>query len=132
MRRFHSGNSILKRVGGPALIACVLTAAAVVMRATPAVETPAAARGPAPDGMAWIAGGQFWMGSEEPQFRDARPVHPVRVDGFWIDRTEVTNEQFRKFVEASGHVTVAEKAPRAEDFPGAPPENLVAASVVFA
>ena len=71
------------------------------------------------------------MGSEEPQFRDARPVHAVRVDGFWIDRTEVTTEQFAVFVEASGYVTVAEKAPRAEDFPGAPPENLVAGSVVF-
>ena len=81
--------------------------------------------------MAWIPAGEFWMGSDDPQFRDARPVHRVRVAGFWIDRTEVTNAQFEKFIEATGYVTVAEKTPRAEDFPGAPPENLVAGSVVF-
>ena len=86
----------------------------------------------APPGMAWVPGGEFWMGSEEPRFRDAQPVHRVRVGGFWIDKTEVTNAQFAKFVEATGYVTVAEKTPRAEDFPGAPPENLVAGSIVFA
>ena len=48
-----------------------------------------------------------------------------------MDETEVTNEQFAKFVEATGYVTIAERAPRAEDFPGAPPENLVAGAVVF-
>src|SRR5262249_39052120 len=54
------------------------------------------------------------------------------VDGFWMDKTDVTNEQFAKFVKATGYVTVAERKPRAEDFPGAPPENLVAGSIVFA
>jgi formylglycine-generating enzyme required for sulfatase activity len=54
------------------------------------------------------------------------------VDGFWMDRTEVTNEEFEAFVKATGYVTVAERTPRAEDFPGAPPESLVAGSVVFA
>jgi formylglycine-generating enzyme required for sulfatase activity len=53
------------------------------------------------------------------------------VDGFWMDRTEVTNEQFARFVKATGYVTVAEQTPRAEDFPGAPPESLVPGSVVF-
>ncbi len=62
---------------------------------------------------------------------DARPVHPVRVDGFWMDATEVTNAQFAAFVAATGYRTVAERTPKAEDFPGAPPENLVAGSVVF-
>lgn len=62
---------------------------------------------------------------------DTRPIHRVYVDGFWMDKTEVTNEQFGKFVEDTGYVTVAEKTPLAEDFPGAPPENLVAGSVVF-
>jgi len=73
------------------------------------------------------------MGSEEPMMSDdARPVHRVAVDAFWMDATEVTNEQFAKFAEATRYVTVAERTPRAEDFPGAPPENLVAGSVVFA
>jgi formylglycine-generating enzyme required for sulfatase activity len=63
---------------------------------------------------------------------DARPIHRVYVDGFWMDQTEVTNDQFAKFVDATGYVTVAERTPTAEEFPGAPPENLVAGSVVFA
>ena len=62
---------------------------------------------------------------------DARPVHRVYVDGFFIDKTDVTNAEFAKFVKATGYVTIAERKPRAEDYPGAPPENLVAGSVVF-
>jgi formylglycine-generating enzyme len=92
-------------------------------------QTNAAPPGPAPEGMVWIPGGEFWMGAEE--FPDAQPWHRVSVDGFWMDKTEVTNDQFAKFVKATKYVTVAEKAPRVEDFPGAPPENLVAGSVVF-
>jgi len=91
---------------------------------------PATPLGPAPDGMVWIPGGEFWMGADE--FPDAQPWHRVYVDGFWMDKTEVTNEQFEKFVKATGYVTIAERTPRPEDFPGAPPENLVAGSVVFA
>jgi formylglycine-generating enzyme required for sulfatase activity len=87
--------------------------------------------GPAPEGMVWIPGGTFLMGTEEPMMRDARPIHPVTVDGFWMDRTEVTNAQFAAFVAATGYVTVAEKKPEARDFPGVPAENLVAGSVVF-
>ena len=63
---------------------------------------------------------------------DARPIHRVRVDSFWMDRTEVTNRQFASFVSATGHITVAERVPQAEQFPDAPPENLVAGSIVFA
>lgn len=85
----------------------------------------------APAGMVWIPGGEFSMGSSYDAFRDARPVHRVRVEGFWMDETEVTNEQFEAFVKATGYVTVAEIAPRAEEFPDAPKENLVAGSVVF-
>ena len=81
--------------------------------------------------MVWIPGGEFWMGTEHSQMGDSAPVHRVEVAGFWMDRTEVTNAQFAEFVKATGYVTIAEKAPRAEDFPGAPPENLVAGSVVF-
>jgi formylglycine-generating enzyme len=85
--------------------------------------------GSAPEGMVWIPGGEFWMGADE--FPDAQPWHRVLVDGFWMDKTEITNDQFAKFVKATKYMTVAEQAPRAEDFPGAPPENLVAGSVVF-
>ena len=48
---------------------------------------------------------------------DSRPMHRVYVDGFWMDATEVTNEQFARFVKATGYVTVAERTPRPEDFP---------------
>ncbi len=96
----------------------------------------------APEGMVWIPGGEFSMGAADPMgidhndvgmqaTTDSRPIHRVYVDGFWMDKTEVTNEQFAAFVKATGYVTVAERTPRAEDFPGAPPENLVAGSVVF-
>jgi sulfatase modifying factor 1 len=97
---------------------------------------------PAPEGMVWIPGGEFSMGAVDPLGKDAnavgmqattdsRPIHRVFVDGFWMDKTEVTNRQFEAFVKATGYVTVAERKPRAEDFPGVPPENLVAGSVVF-
>jgi len=81
--------------------------------------------------MVWIPPGEFQMGSQHPTMRDGQPVHLVRLNGFWMDETEVTNEQFERFVNATGYVTVAEKAPKAEDFPNAPPENLVAGSVCF-
>ena len=63
--------------------------------------------------------------------RDAQPIHRVYVDGFWMDATEVTNEQFDRFVDATGYVTIAERTPTKEEFPTAPPENLVAGSTVF-
>ena len=63
--------------------------------------------------------------------RDSRPIHRVYVDGFFMDKTDVTNAEFAKFIKATGYVTVAERKPRAENFPGAPPENLVAGGVVF-
>jgi formylglycine-generating enzyme required for sulfatase activity len=81
--------------------------------------------------MVWIPGGAFWMGSDDPHFRDAQPVHRVFVDGFWMDETEVTNEQFARFVRERGYVTVAERRPDAKDYPGVPPDKLVAGSVVF-
>jgi sulfatase modifying factor 1 len=91
----------------------------------------AAAPGPAPEGMVWIPGGVFWRGSDTKSHGDSRPWHLVEVDGFWMDTTPVTNQQFEEFVKATSYVTVAERAPKPEDFPGAPPENLVAGSVVF-
>jgi len=84
----------------------------------------------AADGMMWIAGGTFQMGSAS-FYPEERPVHAVTVNGFWIDQCAVTHEEFARFIEATGYVTIAERAPRAEDFPGAPPENLVPGSMVF-
>ena len=86
---------------------------------------------PAPVGMAWIPGGQFWMGAADDHMTDARPWHRVYIDGYWMDKTEVTNEEFARFVEATAYVTVAERTPRPEDYPQALPEKLVAGSVVF-
>ncbi len=81
--------------------------------------------------MKWIAGGEFLMGSDEPMFQDAQPVHRVAVDGFWIDETEITNAQFDEFVRDTSYITVAERVPKESDYPGAKPEMLVAGSVVF-
>src|SRR4029077_9738900 len=100
-----------------------------------------AAPSPAPEGMVWIPGGEFSMGAatsgegsgEMPMAsNDAKPIHRVRVNGFWMDKTTVTNEQFEKFVKATGYVTIAERTPTKEEFPTASVENLVAGSVVFA
>ena len=84
----------------------------------------------APEGMCWIPGGPFRMGSAT-FYSEERPVHEVTVDGFWIDRFAVTNEQFARFVSESGYVTLAERPPNPKDYPGAPPENLVPGSMVF-
>ncbi|PWT99571.1 MAG: sulfatase-modifying factor protein [Candidatus Melainabacteria bacterium] len=81
--------------------------------------------------MVWIPAGTFWMGCEEDSFIDVQPIHQVHVDGFWLDRTLVTNEQFAKFVHVTGYKTVAERKPDAKDFPGAPAENLVPGALVF-
>ena len=80
--------------------------------------------------MVWIAGGRFVMGSDH-HYPEEAPAHDVTVDGFWIDKYTVTNEQFARFADATGYVTTAERPPRAEDYPGALPEMLRAASVVF-
>jgi len=63
--------------------------------------------------------------------QDAQPIHRVYVDGFFMDATDVTNNEYAKFVHATGYVTVAERKPRPEDLPGVPAENLVPGSVVF-
>ncbi|HEV8112108.1 MAG TPA: formylglycine-generating enzyme family protein [Planctomycetota bacterium] len=135
-------------VAGVGALACSRssTAQPVVAAAAPAAEfgptipnkTPAPT--PAPAGMAWIPGGEFSMGCSEQGeslccvpglTRDSLPIHRVHVDGFWMDTREVTNAQFAAFVAATGYVTIAEKKPTQEEFPTAPPENLVAGSTVF-
>ena len=81
-------------------------------------------------GMAFIRGGTFVMGSER-QRPEERFTHVVRVDGFWIDRHEVTNAQFREFVTATGYVTLAERGLDPATHPGMPRELLAPGSVVF-
>lgn len=81
--------------------------------------------------MLWISGGTFKMGSDDPAFADAQPVHEVSVDGFWMDEHEVTNAEFAKFVAATGYKTVAERPLNPADFPGVPVDKLVPGSAVF-
>jgi sulfatase modifying factor 1 len=125
----------------------LLADAAAAASATPSAfaptipnQTPAPKN--APEGMVWIPGGEFSMGCTVPDegvctratlasVNDAQPVHRVYVDGFWMDANDVTNEKFEQFVKATGYQTVAEIAPTKEQFPTAPPENLVAGSTVF-
>jgi formylglycine-generating enzyme required for sulfatase activity len=80
--------------------------------------------------MVRIEGGVFTMGSDS-HYPEEAPAHAVRVDDFLIDRHPVTNEAFARFVHDTGHVTSAERAPNPDDYPGALPERLVPASVVF-
>ena len=108
----------------------------------PTVPNKTPPPGKAPLGMVWIPGGEFSMGAQDPPDRehdhvgmeathDSRPVHRVYVDGFWMDKTDVTNAEFARFVDATHYITEAERTPKAEDFPGARPEDLVAGAVVF-
>jgi len=78
----------------------------------------------------WIPGGTFQMGSDH-HYPEEAPVHSETVEGFWIDKFAITNEQFARFVEETHHVTSAERPPNAEDYPGALPEMFQPASVVF-
>ncbi len=91
-------------------------------------------------GMKWIPGGQFTMGTDaENAWPDEKPSHQVHVDGFWIDETEVTNSQFRQFIEATGYLTTAERIPTVDEIlaqmpPGTPapdPKLLVPGALVF-
>jgi len=96
--------------------------------------------GEAPAGMTWIPGGSFMMGSDDPMaWEEERPAHKVKVKGFWMDITEVTNAAFAEFVKATHYVTDAEKKPILEEImaqvpPGTPPpdpKDLVAGGLVF-
>ncbi|HEY6802305.1 MAG TPA: formylglycine-generating enzyme family protein [Pyrinomonadaceae bacterium] len=84
---------------------------------------------PAKD-MVCIPGGTFTMGSNS-HYPEEAPAHPVTVAGFWMDQYAVTNAQFSRFVEETGYLTSAERTPNPDDYPGAQPELLVPASVVF-
>jgi formylglycine-generating enzyme len=93
-----------------------------------------------PKDMAWIPGGEFLMGSDHALAqRNERPTHRVSVNGFWMDRTHVTNAQFREFVAATGYVTTAERKPDWEDLkvqlppdtPRPPDEAMIPGAMVF-
>ncbi len=99
-------------------------AAVVHVDGTPAPQ-------PAPDGMAWVPGGTFWMGCENCGMPDALPAHLVSVDGFWMDLTPVTNREFERFVRATKYVTVAERPLDPKDYPGVPRDKLKPGSAVF-
>ncbi len=83
-----------------------------------------------PKAMVWIEGGSFRMGSED-FYPEERPVHTVAVDGFWIDEHEVTVAEFRRFVKATGHVTVAERPLDPAEYPDADPSLLKPGAMVF-
>lgn len=104
------------------------------------IANSSSAPGALPAGMIYVPGGEFSMGALDPTemvcggdepMNDSRPLHRVYVDAFFMDATEVTNEEYDSFVKATGYVTVAERKPTREEFPTAPEENLVAGSVVF-
>lgn len=80
--------------------------------------------------MILVPGGRFLMGSNH-HYEEEAPAHTATVAGFWMDKYAVTNEQFDLFVKETNYVTVAERPPKAEDYPGARPEMLHPASVVF-
>ena len=81
-------------------------------------------------GMVWVPGGSFVMGSNA-HYPEERPAHPRRVDGFWMDRTAVTNAEFARFVAETGYVTTAELPPDAAEAAALAPALRHAGSLVF-
>jgi formylglycine-generating enzyme required for sulfatase activity len=92
---------------------------------------PIASKDIVPAKMILIPSGTFEMGTNDPAFPDAQPIHKVSVKEFWMDEHEVTNAEFEKFVRATNYVTVAERSLDPKDFPGVPVESLVPGSGVF-
>jgi formylglycine-generating enzyme len=96
----------------------------------PASASPGPGTSRAPQGMVWVAGGSFLMGSDR-FYLEEQPAHRASAQGFWMDEHPVTVAEFRRFVKATGHVTTAEQAPDQADFPEASAEQLVPGSLVF-
>lgn len=118
---------------------CHDTPGSVESEFKPTLENKFKPTGKAPKGMVWIPGGEFSMGTNVESeslcsikgiTKDAT-IHRVYVDGYYMDETEVTNEEFEEFVKATGYVTVAEQKPTKEEFPTASDEDLVTGSVIF-
>ena len=142
--RFGIASGLLLGISGQSLAATGNGAAPepIQVHFTPTITNKGPAPPHTPEGMVWIPGGEFSMGCKSPSTDnctmatmtagdDAQPVHRVYVDGFWMDKTDVTNGEFEKFVKATGYVTVAERVPTKEELPAVPPEDLVAGSLVF-
>ena len=92
---------------------------------------PLAANDIVPSKMVHIPAGTFQIGTNDPAFPDAHPVHKVFVKEFWMDEHEVTNAEFERFVKSTNYVTVAERKLNPKDYPGVPVESLVPGSGVF-
>lgn len=101
----------------------------VTIMAAPAMRKPVVID-PVRTGMRHVAAGEFLMGSDS-FYPEEAPVRRVRVDGFWIDETPVTNREFARFVDATGHRTLAEIAPDPRDYPGMDPAMARAGSLLF-
>lgn len=121
---------ILITIAGGGLILGSFWVVREALRVKGQQQTQRAFQNPLGVDMNWIPAGKFTMGANDGK-PDELPLHDVKIKGFWMDRYEVTNKQFAKFVQDTGYVTTAEKAPDPSQFPGAPLENLVPGSIVF-
>lgn len=102
-----------------------------VLKGRSAADAPVSAVCRVPDRtQVFVAGGAFHMGSAE-FYEEEGPVRAVTVAGFWIDRTDVTNGEFAKFVAATGYVTDAERKPDPKDYPDIPADKLQAGGAIF-
>ena len=91
---------------------CVLVQAVCAQEMSCCGKLPSRFAPSAPEGMVWIPAGEFIMGSTDNYAKpDEQPLRKVKLDGFWISRTPITNKQFEEFVNATGYVTTAERAP---------------------
>jgi formylglycine-generating enzyme len=148
MKRKQTGLCIFRALAinasCPSLVAVADEISAVTSGSTFAPTVPNKSPPPtnALEGMVWISGGEFSMVCTLPSesvctmatmkaVKDAQPIHRVYVDGFRMDKTEVTNEEFARSVVATVYVTTAERPPTKEQYPTVAPENLVAGSPVF-
>ncbi|WP_201978275.1 formylglycine-generating enzyme family protein [Hymenobacter rubidus] len=94
-------------------------------------EQPSTVKAEASPKMIRVPGGTFLMGSDDPNFPDASPIHPVTLGSYYIDEHEVTNAEFAAFAKAARYVTVAERKPTPQELPGVPAAQLAAGSAVF-
>ncbi|OWK36971.1 formylglycine-generating enzyme family protein [Fimbriiglobus ruber] len=120
-------------IAGGAFVVLLCAFVALSWWQRPLVDEALAEADDVPPEQVWIPGGSFVMGNDAPAHdaADERPAHEVIVNGFFLDKTEVTNGQYAAFVKATGYVTVAERTPRREQYPNADPDLLVPGSAVF-